>query len=645
VAGDKARGSAPAGGTPLIGADDFETPYWALGAEKVAQAGLREVAAATPRTIGRLVGWAWASTPKLTVLAGFLQLATGCVQAFGLLATADVFTKLLAAGPTPQRVLASLPALLVVVGAFALRGLLDAGAGAVQAALAPRVERRAEDELYAALIEVDLAAFDEPDFTHLVKRVVERNPSQFRNAVREAGDLTAGLVSAASAIITAGVLHPALAPAVLLAVLPQAWASVRAAKLAWASWLRINSQTRRFAVTGGLIAERDNAAEVRAFTTQDVLLSEHRRIADDLMNEAIQVGRHRNRAATLGRALAGIGTGAGYAVLGLLLYLGALPLALAATAVLAMRAASTSIVTTVYLVSQLYESGFMIELHRTSVADIRGRRRPAATAELPGDPEVIELSGVSFRYPGQDGSALDDVTLRLARGQVIALVGENGSGKSTLAKLLTGLYLPERGTVWWDGVDTATVAARELHERVAVVMQDPLHWPMTAENNVRIGRLERPDPQDTMLIDATTRSGADTVLATLPHGAATMLSRQFQKGRDLSGGQWQRISVARGLYRDAPLVVADEPTAAMDARAEHAVFAALREMGSSERITVLVTHRLANVRHADQIVVLERGRITELGTHAELMAVGGTYRELFSLQARAYADDPDTVSA
>ena len=199
------------------------------------------------------------------------------------------------------------------------------------------------------------------------------------------------------------------------------------------------------------------------------------------------------------------------------------------------------------------------------------------------------------------------MSLTLRRGEVIALVGENGSGKSTLAKLLTGLYLPDAGVVAWDGVDTASIDAAALHERIAVVLQDPLHWPMTAANNVRIGRLDRPDPGDVAFTDAAARSGADAVLAALPDGAETMLSRQFQKGRDLSGGQWQRLSVARGLYRDAPLVIADEPTAAMDARAEHAVFTALRGLGGSERITVLVTHRLANVRHADQIVVLEDG--------------------------------------
>jgi len=349
----------------------------------------------------------------------------------------------------------------------------------------------------------------------------------------------------------------------------------------------------------------------------------------------------------VGRTLSGIGTAGAYLVLALLIYLGVLPLALAGAAAVAMRTAAQAVSRVVFEINHLYEASFYLALYRSCLTDAGRRHRPAATAQLKGDPEQIELAGVCFRYPSESTDALTDIDATLRRGEVVALVGENGSGKSTLAKLITGLYLPGQGRVTWDGVDTAGVDARALHDRVAVVLQEPVRWPMTAENNVRIGRLQRADP-GSMHRDAAARdSGADTVVAELDSGWSTVLSRIFQTGRDLSGGQWQRMSVARGLYRDAPVVIADEPTAALDARAEQAVFGTLhgRTGTGAGRITVLVTHRLANVRSADQILVLERGRIIERGRHDDLMAERGTYFELFTLQARSYGDGSDTVSA
>ncbi len=628
-------------GEPLIGVEDMQTPRWAEGYAATAHAGLRAVAAKAPGTVALAVRWAWRASPRLTLLAGVVQLAAGTATAFGLLATADVFTQLLAQGPTPERLVAALPAIAMVVGAAAARGLLEAGVAAVQGALVPRVEQRAQDELHVAVIGVDLAAFDDADFSELVERATMDGPPRVRRCVEDTGDLIAGLVSVSAAVVSAGVLHPVLAPVVLIAALPQGWASVRSARLMFASVVRMTSARRRISVTSLLITQRDPAPEVRAFTTQQTLLGEHRRISDLITAEAARLERDRTIVQLVGRTVSGIGTGAAYGVLALLLYAGGLPLALAGAAALAMRTAGQSVGNTIYQVNHLYEASFYLDLYRSCIADAAGRSRPPGTDALRGDPVEITLTDVSFRYPGQEQPAVVDVSCTLRRGEVIALVGENGSGKSTLAKLITGLYLADSGTVSWDGVDVATVDQRDLHERVAVVFQDPLRWPMRAEHNVRIGRLDRADPDDAHLSDAAARSGADAVVAELPAGWDTVLSRQFQGGRDLSGGQWQRLSVARGLYRDAPVVIADEPTAALDARAEHAVFAALRGLAGTagDRITVLVTHRLANVRHADQILVLEQGRLIEHGTHDQLMTRHGTYHELFTLQASAYSDD------
>lgn len=629
---------------PLVGVDELSTPTWMTVDQQVAAAGLWRTLLALPAGARVVLGLAWRASRGLTALTAVLAVAGGAATAFGLLATADVLTTLLAHGPTPQRVVSALPAVGWVVAALVVRALSDSATATAQAVLKPRVEQMARDRAHTAIAGVELIAFEDSDYADLVRQGLQRGMGSIARCVDAITGICGAVVHGGAAVVTAALLHPLLAPLVLLAVLPDMWASARAAKLAYQSYIRLVNRQLRTALASELLTDRSTAAELRSCTAGPALLAEYRRISAEITAETSRVELARARVRLAGRAISGAGTGIAYAALGLLLYFGGLPLALAGTAVVAMRMAATALSQTMLGINGLYENILYLDFYSQLLDQTARHTRAPSDRRAPADPSVVTLHQVSFTYPGQDEPAVREVDLTIRRGQVVALVGENGSGKSTLAKLITGLYLPTHGSVRWDGVDLAQVDEQSIYRNIAMVMQDPARWPMTARDNIRIGRIERSDPAPA-IATAARQSGADDVIDQLPHGENTILSRRFSRGRDLSGGQWQRISVARGLYRDSPILIADEPTAAMDARAEHAVFHSLRHLthGATPRTTVLITHRLANIRHADLIVVLDHGRIIETGTHTDLMLREGTYAHLFTLQATPYHPDPTRI--
>lgn len=244
----------------------------------------------------------------------------------------------------------------------------------------------------------------------------------------------------------------------------------------------------------------------------------------------------------------------------------------------------------------------------------------------------LSLDHVTFCYPGSTREALSDVTLHIAPGETIALVGKNGAGKTTLIKLLVGLFRPTSGVIRVDGVDVATMSMSALRRRVGVIFQDFARLQLSMRDNVGVGWL--PSREDDLAVGAAiTDGGAKDIVDRLPSGLETPLGRAFG-GDDLSGGQWQRVALARAFMRKSRILVLDEPTAAMDAEGEHEIFQRFRDL-KKDRTAILITHRFGTVRMADRIVVIDGGRIVEQGTHTELMALNGLYARMFSLQAEA----------
>jgi len=624
------------------GDDELKVPYWLTATAEAANATFWRMLRRLPHLLAQAWRLAWQASPRQTVAVVGFELAAGVASAVGLVSVVGVLDGLLREGPTPDRIRAAVPSLVLMVGAQALHTILRSAATAAQGRLSPQVSQTAEMRLLDLTTRVDLATFDDPDWRDAMQRARDRGIDAAQRVVDHAIELGTNLVGLAAAGSVLAVLHPILLPLLVLAVLPTGWAAVRSARLGYRQQLRLVAVWRRKWMLSDLLADREPAPEVRAFTVRRYLLTEVKRLLDVATGEYMRVSTRQVRTNLVGAALGGVATGVTYTVLIALLATGRMELAVGGAAAYAISTGIGKLTQIAFSINHLYEQGLYFSDYEGFCALATERAESAPPERAPLGPGVIELREVTFAYPGADQPAVRDVTLTLRRGETIALVGENGSGKSTLARLLAGLYHPDQGAIAWDGVDLATVDPVSVRDQVAVVMQEPTRWPLAARDNITIGRYERPAEQPQVEV-AARQGDAHEFIVELPRRYDTLLSRHFTDGADLSGGQWQRLAVSRAFYRDAALLICDEPTANLDARAEHDVYQRLRELAAG-RTVVLITHRLASVRDADRIYVLDHGTVTEEGDHPELMALGGMYATLFSLQASAY-QQPDAEAA
>ena len=576
----------------------------------------------------------WRAAPREFALAGSLQVLAGLGAAAQLLLAKEVLDTLLQAERGGGEFDDALVPGLVFLGLM----LLLTGARVVQREyqrlLAELTRREAQEQILDVATEVELEAFETPSFLDRLQRAQVQGqfrPLQIANGLLTMIAGVVGLVAVGAVLLT---LQPLLMLVLLAAFVPLWLASTRNSRAFYRFFWRRTQLERRLAYLWHLMTGKDPAKELRAFDLGPYLLGQHRELYDERLDELRQLVRRRTQISLLANLAppAFLGAAMLYLLLSGRMTLGAV--AIAAWGVYQFGQRLESIASGA---GSLYESALFIGDFAAFSA-----LKPEVVAARPTAPapprfERIDVEHVSFAYPGSDRLALRDVSLSIEAGEVVALVGENGSGKTTLAKLLCRLYRPTSGRILWDGRDIAQFDPTSLREAVAVIFQDFLHYEFPARANVAMGRV-RQEEDFAAIVAAATRAGAHDFIETLPEGYDTLLSRQFQdEGKELSVGQWQLIALARAFFRDAQLLVLDEPTAALDARAEHALFERIRELAHG-RSVLLISHRFSSVRDADRIFVLRRGELLEQGDHAELMRRGGLYAELFDLQARAYVD-------
>jgi ATP-binding cassette subfamily B protein len=587
------------------------------------------------RNVPAVLRIVWDSGRTVVVLGVVFRLLASLLPLGLLWITKLIIDILVRTHATHQAVSARLWWLVAAEFSLAVFGsVLTRGIDFLDALLADKYTRHVSVLVLKHAAQLDLAAYEDPVFYDRLERARVQATDRL-GMIQSIGRLVQQVSTTVSLSISIMLFSPWLLLMLVAGVIPAFLGESHFAFLGYAKNFRqtpIRRQLDYLRVLGG---SKEAAKELKLFGLAPFLTERFSRLSNQIYDEDVALARRRLEA---GSFLSMIGTAGYYSAYVFVIWRtisGVLSIGELTFLAGAIQQASSNI-------QQIFSTVSSIADQALFLTDLIAffEMRPAITSKpnaLPAPRPILrgfEFRNVSFRYPGSPRLVLNGLNFHLHPDERVALIGENGEGKTTIVKLLTRLYDPVEGQVLLDGVDLREYNLEDLYREIGVIFQDFMRYEMTARENIAVGRIEQLDDLP-LLSQSAQKSMADEVVGRLPRGYEQMLGRRFDGGVDLSGGEWQKVALARAYLRDAQILILDEPTAALDARSEYEVFQRFAEL-TAGKMALFISHRFSTVRMADRIVVLENGRIAEDGDHEKLTRLGGRYAEMFEMQAASY---------
>jgi ATP-binding cassette subfamily B protein len=577
----------------------------------------------------------WASGPGVITGCLLLRVAAALIP-IGVLSVSRLIIDAIVASTTGRHVLPR-EFWWLVFAEFALAGMasiLGRAVGFFDGLFSDRFTRYLSVRVMEHASKLDLAAYEDSNFHDKLDRA--RAQATDRVAmIREAGSLVQQAITAATLSVSILIFSPWLLVVLIVCLVP---AFLGESHFAFLGYSLNSSQTfirRQMDYFRTLGASKESAKELKLFGLGPFLVKRFSGLSDRIYRENRELA---SRRLWVGALLSVLSTSGYYAAYAYVIYLtveGKQSVGTMTFLAGAIAGTSGNIQNIFAAFSSIADQALFLTDLQDFFAVKPTIRNVARPISVPRSMRTgFEFKDVSFSYPGGAAPVLNRLNLRWDLGERMALIGQNGQGKTTIVKLLTRLYDPSEGRILLDGVDLREYNIEDLSRHIGVVMQDFMRYEMSVAENIGVGCIDKRDDFAKMQ-DAAHKSLADDVINRLPNGYDQILGRRFEGGVDLSGGEWQRMALARAYMRDAKILILDEPTASLDAQAEHEVFERFTSL-TEGKMALFISHRFSTVRMADRIVVLEDGRIAEEGSHARLMALGKRYFEMFELQAASY---------